>query len=52
VGSSASKNTSSIQPVLDDLSYEELTSKSNATEKDVDELFIRPTTDNKPIIIN
>jgi len=38
VRSSTSKNTSSIQSILDDLSYEELPSKSNATEKDVDEL--------------
>jgi len=35
---SAKNNTSSIQSILDDLSYEELPSKSNATEKDVDEL--------------
>ena len=34
----ASKNASRIQAILDYLRYEELTSKSNATEKDVDKL--------------
>jgi hypothetical protein len=34
----ASKNASRIQSILDYLRYEELTSKSKAKEKDVDEL--------------
>lgn len=34
----ASKNASRIQSILDYLRYEELTSKSVATEKDVDDL--------------
>jgi hypothetical protein len=35
----ASKNASRIQSILDYLRYEELTSKSIATDKDVDELI-------------
>ncbi len=35
----ASKNASRIQSILDYLRYEELTSKSVATEKDVDDLL-------------
>jgi len=34
----ASKSASRIQSILDYLRYEELTSKSKASEKDVDEL--------------
>jgi len=36
---SAGQNASRIQTILDYLRYEELTSKSNATESDVDELL-------------
>lgn len=35
---SAGNKASKIQSILDDLRYEELTSKSNATELDVDKL--------------
>lgn len=36
---SASLKTSKIQSILDYLRYEELTSKSKATEKDIDDLM-------------
>lgn len=41
----ASKNASRIQSILDYLRYEELTSKSKAKEKDVEELVKKSKSD-------